>query len=121
VSGEAHNLQEQQWGLTGINGYFGEISHEMGTATFKAGNVVVKGLRVQGTMVNMDGRGSNMSGPTATGMTAAFSNTATTVTVGGKTWPAVDGNIDSNNIAHFMSFLNRDDAECATTGTFVRK
>jgi hypothetical protein len=107
--------------LTGINGYFGEINHEMGTATFKAGTLVVVGLLVKGSLLNMDGHGGNLSGPVATSMNVVFSNTATTVTIGGKTWPAIYGNIDSSNIAHYMSFLNRDEVRCATTGTFVRK
>ena len=54
-------------------------------------------------------------------MSFAFSNTASTITVDGKTGPAVYASIDGNNIAHFMSFLLRDGTDCATNGTFVRK
>jgi hypothetical protein len=104
-----------------FNGYFGEIYHEMGTATFSAGTLSITGSFVRGALVIIDNVGKKMSAPTATSMNVPVSNTATTVTIDGQTWPAVYASIDSNNIAHYMSFLNRDGTTCATTGTFIRK
>jgi len=104
-----------------FNGYFGEIYHEMGTATFSAGTLSITGSFVRGALVIIDNVGKKMSAPTATSMNVPFSNTPTTVTIDGQTWPAVYASIDSNNVAHFMSFLNRDGNTCATTGTFIRK
>jgi hypothetical protein len=107
--------------VVSLNGYFGEIYHEIGTATFSAGTLSLTGTRVRGALAIVDGVGRKMSAPTATSMSVPFSNTASTITVGGKTWPAVYASIDGNNVAHFMSFLNRDGTDCATTGTFVRR
>jgi hypothetical protein len=114
-------LKDGDGDVTSLNGYFGEIYHEIGTATFSAGTLSIAGSRVSGALAIIDGVGKKMSAPTATSMSVPFSNTASTITVDGETWPAVYGSIDDSNVAHFMSFLNRDGANCATTGTFVRR
>ena len=114
-------VKDSEGDVTSLAGYFGEIYHEIGTATFSAGTVSLTGSRVSGALVTIDGVGKKISAPAATSMSVPFSNTAATVTIDGEKWPAVYGSIDGNNVAHFMSFLKRDGTDCATAGTFVRR
>ena len=104
----------------------GKIESATGTATFSGGQISGSTLGGKGDLTVIENNGAfqgNQFGiaTESGGINGPYSNTATTLTLGGTTYNAAYGNI-VNNVANYVTFLMVDTTkDCVEQGTAVHQ